>query len=403
MLPLNPLATNRLSALPVVLLCFCVCPLGCNPGSGNEAYEIGIDFFEDQQYAKAVSFITKALEVDGGLPLAHYYRGVSYLRLNKFDEALADLTVAIEENPQHADAYAHRSNAFYELEQYEKAFADADQAVQLEPENGLAYLMRGQARLELGQMDQAVSDLGRQLQLQPEGDRARAYVGLGAAYMAKGDYQEAKFNLDRAVKAYEDAMRRNPKHQTTDTQRGKVWRGKETYDAAAEAYVSRGDLWLLQNNPQQALQDYTRAVNAAEDRPKGYLRRSSLYRQRNNCFGAARDLERLIEIEPDLPVAHAALAWVLATCPEERNRDEWNALQHAKKALELAGANVKPFYLEALAAAYAEAENFSAAVEQQQAAIDLAGEDTDRDEMQERLKLYQVDQPYRDTTQEARW
>lgn len=87
-------------------------------------------------------------------------------------------------------------------------------------------------------------------------------------------------------------------------------------------------------------------------------------------------------------------AWLLATCPDASVRNGTKAVEMAKIACDKSG-NQKAYILDTLAAACAEAGQFSEAVKWQQEAIRLDGGQSGVD-YQSRLALYQSNQPYRE-------
>ena len=73
------------------------------------------------------------------------------------------------------------------------------------------------------------------------------------------------------------------------------------------------------------------------------------------------------------------------------------AIDHATRACELT--DWKSWSkLDTLAAAYAEAGKFDKAVEFQRKAVEMATNDKEKNDMRERLTLYQVGKPYRDVS-----
>jgi len=89
-------------------------------------------------------------------------------------------------------------------------------------------------------------------------------------------------------------------------------------------------------------------------------------------------------------------AWLQATSPKAELRDGLKAIEYATKVCELTGWK-KAMYVDTLAAAYAEAGDFTAAVKWQKEAIDLLTEEQPsgwQAEFQARLKLYQAGQPF---------
>ena len=88
------------------------------------------------------------------------------------------------------------------------------------------------------------------------------------------------------------------------------------------------------------------------------------------------------------------LAWLQSTASDSQFRDGKKAVKNALRACEL-NEGEKPANLCILAAAYAEAGDFNAAVEWQSKAVDLADSEQ-RAWWQPRLSLYQANQPYRE-------
>ena len=84
----------------------------------------------------------------------------------------------------------------------------------------------------------------------------------------------------------------------------------------------------------------------------------------------------------------------MATCPDEKFRDEGLALRAAERAIELDGQEDYR-YLDTLAAAQANAKRFQEAQKSVQMALKSAPQNVVPD-LQQRLTLYQSSRPYRD-------
>ena len=113
-----------------------------------------------------------------------------------------------------------------------------------------------------------------------------------------------------------------------------------------------------------------------------------------NFTAATADLQRALDLKPEFPNPHKHLAWLQATCPLADFRDGTSAVAHAQRALELAKENPAE-YQGVLAAAYAEAGDFSRAVECQSQCLEATPPKSVA-QMRERLKLYESQQPFRD-------
>jgi len=111
---------------------------------------------------------------------------------------------------------------------------------------------------------------------------------------------------------------------------------------------------------------------------------------------AIADFVEAIRLDPRSAEAYNVRAWVWATCPDAKYRDGTRAIESASRACELSGwkdAND----IDTLAAAYAEAGDFDAAVKWQTKANALYADAGDKATGQERLKLYRERKPYRQT------
>lgn len=118
--------------------------------------------------------------------------------------------------------------------------------------------------------------------------------------------------------------------------------------------------------------------------------------------GRERALAVYTELLPTLPDRAASgmiaclndLAWIRATCPDPAVRDGRRAVEAATRMCELAGGGDHRAF-DTLAAAYAEAGDFDAAVEWQRKALERADESEWAD-FRARLDLYRARTPHRD-------
>ena len=115
--------------------------------------------------------------------------------------------------------------------------------------------------------------------------------------------------------------------------------------------------------------------------------------------GAVEQWEKSLQLNAEDGNALNNLAWVLATYPRDDIRNGKQAVELAQKATSLPGGNV-PLVIRTLAAAYAEAGDFSKAIETAQRAIDLAKTQNNQSltaTLQHELELYRAGTPYRES------
>lgn len=113
------------------------------------------------------------------------------------------------------------------------------------------------------------------------------------------------------------------------------------------------------------------------------------------------ELEQALWVWPRNHRAQNDLAWVLATHPDDSQRDASRAIRYATAACKATDFR-SPDYLDTLAAAYAEAGDFREAVKLTRKAMSLVDPAESQDskdfseQMSERLQLYQQAKPFRE-------
>lgn len=164
----------------------------------------------------------------------------------------------------------------------------------------------------------------------------------------------------------------------------------------ASAYVNRGAAWAKQGKITLAITDYDRAIKIDPDSEEAFFNRGLALQKTREYQNAISDYKRVLEINPQNSKALNNLAWLLATCPNKKYCDGVQALQLAKKAVELDPA---PNNLGTLAAAYAATGNFNNAVNTQKKAITLLYQKNRIDKISQYIKclnLYKKNKPWID-------
>jgi tetratricopeptide (TPR) repeat protein len=162
--------------------------------------------------------------------------------------------------------------------------------------------------------------------------------------------------------------------------------------------VSRASAYERKKQDDLAIADLTRVLQINPKDSYVFQLRANAYQNRRQFDLAFADLTRAVEASPESSTAQNALAWIMSTCPDQKYRNGKEALEHANKACELSSWQQGDL-IDTLAAAYAEAGNFSQAIMWQQRAIALMKSDSTEQQQEpaKRLELYKAKQPYRDT------
>jgi hypothetical protein len=124
--------------------------------------------------------------------------------------------------------------------------------------------------------------------------------------------------------------------------------------------------------------------------------------QKHQTRAAVEQWEAALALNPNDGNAQSNLAWVFATAPDASLRNGTRAVELAERALKLAG-GVNPILHRTLAAAYAEAGRFDAAIATAERGHALAEREGNRelaDEFTAVLAGYRQHQPFRDSSLE---
>lgn len=213
---------------------------------------------------------------------------------------------------------------------------------------------------------------------------------------------------DLALADFNEAIRLDPKYATAYSSRGNLWGDRGDNDKAiadhseairlnpklAPAYSNRGVSWMAKGEHDRALADLNEAIRLEPKFMDAYNARGFVWKARGDSRRAVEDFEQVIRLEPGFADAYDSLALILATSADATVRNGRRAVEMAQKAGELTGWK-NPYYLNTLAAAYAEAGQYDQAVSWQEKALGLkafarAGEEA----AQARLKLYRDRKPF---------
>jgi protein O-mannosyl-transferase len=209
------------------------------------------------------------------------------------------------------------------------------QALSRTSDNLMAELNLGEAVYKLGRTPEAIAHFERALQIDP--NQAWVYSSMGAALLEIGRPNESLTVLQKAIEL-------DPK--------------------SSDAHYNLGNTFLQMGRGSDAIAHYKRAL----------------------------------ELAPDDTETMNNLAWTLATSPDALVRDGTKAVQVAERA-DILTNHASPIISATLAAAYAEAGHFPAAVKAAQRAIQLAlneGNDSRAASIRTQLSAYESGKAFRD-------
>ena len=299
----------------------------------------------------AVNTLQAVLKNDPDNAVAHYQQGLAFDQLGNSSRAEAEWRNAVRLRPEIVEA--HRALAGVAIQRSDAGglAQEADQIIALQPAAPDGYLLRGVAEIDRKQFALADEYLHRSLEKEP--NNPGAYVQLGNLRMAQSQYAEAQkayqqgldqdpnstdalggvLNVDlvqkqpdRAIATAKTQLARYPKNAGFHIMLGVLLMEQNKDLAGAEQEFKQASdldkknsealvkLGLVQNargNTDQALQTY---LDGAKTNPQGilfYLLAGGIYESKQDWEHAKQQYQKVLDIQPDNPVASNNLAYVM--------------------------------------------------------------------------------------------
>jgi tetratricopeptide (TPR) repeat protein len=160
----------------------------------------------------------------------------------------------------------------------------------------------------------------------------------------------------------------------------------KTFFERAQDRIDEGDI-------DGAIDNLTKAIDRRPEYADAFALRGNLLSGQKKYSEAIADMERAILLAPTYFAPLNDLAWILATCPNDKFRDGKRAISLANLAVFHGGSKWE--FNDTMAAALAECGEFSEAIRALTIAIESAPADR-KEELQMHMLSYQQGKPWRD-------
>jgi tetratricopeptide (TPR) repeat protein len=377
-----------------------------DPRAQSEAYFVRSLSQIDEENRK--DDLNKSISLDPSNLEARQARAVHSLRNGQAEDAIEDLRFIIQKMPNNQAVIQMAIEQLVTLGKTEAALKLLGEAIEANPSEGF-FRLRGLIRRANGDDVEAAKDFSKAIELQPKDPISllqRAEIAL-----AKGDLKGAKNDFDDAIRVESRVS------ESLAAMRVRC------YIAVEEGRLADAinDMTLIAKaNPEDAFWSLQLASLFVQDkRPSNAVRILSevLLREPKNIaalrsradtlLGMGRHSEAIKDYEQALQFGIANpslksgvlnnLAWVLATSPDDSLRNGKRSIELATEAASLSDYK-EPYILSTLAAAYAEAGDFEAAIEWSKKAIDLGrrGEHDNVKQLEQELNSFEKKEPLRE-------
>jgi len=304
----------------------------------------------------------------------------------------------IEENPRQGRLFTLRASSWWSRGESEKALADYNRAIELGYREARAYSSRGLFHAAVGNYDKAIADFTKAIERGAKDETP--YINRAAVYLS-----QERFDL--AIKDYDEAIRVAPENPTGFQLRAILHKNQGKLDLAIRdfgkaievdpnytpAFMGRGFVWFQKEYWRKAVDDFTAVIKIDPNSARAFNNRGYNRLLLGQYKEALVDYEHAIRVAPNFALAHQNKAWLLASADEPEIRNGAKAIESANKACELNEfRNIGD--VKALAAAYAESNDFEKAIQWQVKAIDLSP-DANKPLEEKILDRYRDKQPLR--------
>jgi len=248
-----------------------------------------------------------------------------------------------------------------------EALGYLQKAVQLDPDDVSAQKNLGGALLQKGRVDEAIIHYQDAIDLKPDDDGA--HNNLGFAFFRKGQTAEA-------IAEYNTALRFQPDDEGV-------------HHNLANALLKIGQV-------DAAILHYRKALQIKPGNAEIHSDLANALSRNGQIAEAIQHWQMTLEIRPQFVPAQNNLAWALATNPDPSLRNGAKAVQLAQQADKLSGGK-NVLMLRTLAAAYAEAGQFTNALTTAGQALQLAATEHNIpmiNSLESEMKLYEAGQPF---------
>lgn len=294
-------------------------------------------------------------------------RGLAHARAGRLEAAEAELRAALEAAPESARDWANLGGVLAGQRRYDEALDAYRRALDLDPREVLAHSNLAQTLIELGRLDEAEEQLEAALDADPR--HLESLLNLGVVRLRQRRFEAAIGLFRRALDVAPGDLR---------------------------ALDQLGRALVLAGRPAEAVEFWRRAV-AIDPRRLEVLYNLAVALSELGEHGEAIELlRRGVGEAPNSSRLVLHLAWELAAAPDPELRDGSAAVALAERVRKSYPSS--PRTADVLAAAHAEAGDFTAAVATAERALALAdeqGQGALSAAIQERLAGYRAGEPFR--------
>ena len=280
---------------------------------------------------------------------------------------------AANEHPTWGLMHRNLASVLTQNRDYKEAAVSFEKALELDPNDVESHynlgLILSETQPDPANLQKALDHFVRCIQLQPR--FAEAHFSIGNVLYRAG-------KVDDAITYFRNAVACDPRH--------------------ARACNNLASLLGTKGEKDEPIKLYQQAISIDPNYIEAYRNLAEALLRNGNALEATNVWRAALQKNPnDLPTMYR-LAWILSTHPDASVRKVLEPIDLAKKGMEMTQSK-EPAFLDALAAALAQVERYSEAIELVENALKAlpnGGNPQQAEALKMRLDLYKSGKPYRE-------
>jgi tetratricopeptide (TPR) repeat protein len=319
---------------------------------------------QTSMYRDLVTLYTKTLAENPQCWMAHYNLGIVLRGRGETEQAISHYRAAIALRPDYAEAHYNLARLLADKGDSDDAIAHYEKALLVNPADAEAHNNLGAALFESGRLTEAIGHYERALDIRP--NHPGASLNLANALLFKGD-------IDGAIVHYLAGLASSPDQP--------------------DAQYNVANALLRKGRTDEAIVHYKKAIELMPQNADAHANLGSALLQKSQIAAAIAEYRSALAIAPQNRPAQTNLAWLLSTASDPLLRNGREAVTLAEEVNRFSGNN-QPVVLRILAAAYAEAGQFSEAVDTAERALQLQDSEPLAGALRKEIALYRSGSPY---------
>ena len=259
-----------------------------------------------RNFESAIDNFSSVIDLDPSKIEAIEFRGYSYLFLQKFNDAVVDFTKSIENEGQKSNLsiFQSRALAFFELKRYQECINDCSRVIESDNDSENAYLLRADALKNIEKYPLAIKDYSYAIEI--NSDNIETFFLRGELYLKIKKYRKAYTDLKKCSESDQENESLYEYLIEASTNLKYFPAVKKYCDQLISinyqndwAFCRRAFSFLKEEEYEESIKDFTRAIELNSQNDEAYRGRGSVYYILDKFEDAKNDIRQAISINPD--------------------------------------------------------------------------------------------------------